>query len=73
MSSNDLKRREQRLRYRAERMGLVLRKSRRRTPDAPGYGKYWLVDAERWFLVFPPDEHGASLDEVAAYLGVSDA
>jgi hypothetical protein len=59
--------RERRLRRMAERQGLVLKKSRRRTPRAWDYGAYWLVDADRKSLVFP-DEHGASLKDIESYL-----
>ena len=42
----DAKPRERRLRYLAQRAGLVLRKSRRRDREASDYGAYYLVDHE---------------------------
>ena len=42
--NRDEKNWEIRLRFKARRQGLRLMKSRRRDPDAPDYGDYYLVD-----------------------------
>ena len=70
-----------RLRRRAERQGLELRKSRRRDPLAKDYGLYWVVDPDAeqandpdWPFQGPgrPAHHfpwkGAELDEVEEFL-----
>jgi hypothetical protein len=63
--SNTDKVRENQLRRKAARQGLTLTRSRRRDPDALGFGKYWLrtVDGR---LTTSAD--GASLDEIERYL-----
>lgn len=40
------------IRRRLTRRGLMLRKSRRRDPDACDYGMLWVVDPERNCVVF---------------------
>lgn len=59
--------RENRLRRMAERRGLVLRKSKRRDPQAIDYGAYWLIDAESDFLIYG-DEWGTDLDGIEEFL-----
>jgi len=59
--------RENRLRRMAERRGLVLKKSRRRDPQAVDYGAYWLVEAEGNFLVYG-DQWGTDLDGIEEFL-----
>ena len=58
---------EARVRRRARRHGLELKKAGRGKPRARDFGRYWLVDAARNTLVFP-DEHGGSLDDLERYL-----
>jgi hypothetical protein len=58
---------EERVRRRARRHGLELKKAGRGKPRARDFGRYWLVDAARNTLVFP-DEHGGSLDDLERYL-----
>jgi hypothetical protein len=65
--SGEVTRREGRARRRADRLGKVLNKSRRRDPDAIDYGKWWVVDASTNALV-GGDQFGWSLDEVEEYL-----
>ena len=43
---------EARLRRKAERQGLILKKCRRRDPDAPGYGLYALVDQRTGLSIY---------------------
>jgi len=57
---------EDRVRRMAEGRGLSLRKSRRRDPQAYGYGLYWIADPYRNALV--SDESGMSLDEAERWL-----
>ena len=69
MASDD-KVRENRLRRKAERQGLILQKSRLRDPQAVGYGTYRLVDAatnsvEVWGS---QSGYGLTLDEIEAAL-----
>jgi hypothetical protein len=54
---------ERRLRRTAARYGYVLRKNRSRTPSLD-YGKWYVVDADRNFLV----RECGDLDQVAAFL-----
>lgn len=58
---------EERVRRRARRRGLELKKAGRGKPRPRDFGHYWLVDAARNTLVFP-DEHGGSLDDLERYL-----
>jgi hypothetical protein len=64
------KSREARLRRMAARQGLILHKSRRRDPNAIGYGGYMLVNAEMNAVVHGElDSFNAlSLDDVEAWL-----
>lgn len=55
--------RESALRRRAARQGYRLTKSRRRDPQAPEYGRFWLVTPERWLVA--GELFGLDLDEVA--------
>jgi hypothetical protein len=59
--------RENRLRRVAVRRGLVLRRSRRRDPDAVDYGAYWLIDGEGDYLVYG-DQWGTDLDGIEEFL-----
>jgi hypothetical protein len=65
--------REVRLRRMAERQGLELRKSRRRDPNALGYGCWMIVDPFNSNAVVansagPTGEPNLDLDDVEAYL-----
>jgi hypothetical protein len=64
--------REIRLRRMAERQGLELHKSRRRDPNAIGYGLWMIIDSNGNFVVAqsagPTGEPALDLDEVEAYL-----
>ncbi len=71
---DDTKARENRLRRKALRQGLWLRKSRRRDPCALDYGKWSVCDAETGralnaaiYAGFPTD-HALDLDEVEEWL-----
>ncbi len=68
IEDNELKVVENRLRRVAQRQGLELRKSRRRDPRAYDYGRYWVHDPVRNFIVFGGDR-GADLAAVAGFLG----
>jgi hypothetical protein len=57
---------EDRIRRMTARRGLALRKSRTRTPGALDYGRYWLVDARRNFIV--GDRNGGDLEANVAWL-----
>jgi hypothetical protein len=62
---------ENRVRRIAKRRGFIVRRSRRRDPQALDHGQYWLTDAATNALVFPSGpgaEWGAELDEVEAWL-----
>ncbi len=59
--------RENRLRARAERQKLVLRKSRTRDPRARDYGRYELVDDDGAVVV-----DTKALDEIEDYLDLTD-
>jgi hypothetical protein len=67
-----LRTREQQLRRKAARQGLLLRKSYLRDPDATGYGTYMLLDANTNAVVYmdhwAPNGYGLDLDDVQAYL-----
>jgi len=65
--SDSAKVRQNRLRRKAQRQALLLRKSRRRDPDAIDYRSYWLTDASTGGLV-AGGEFGMTLDEVELYL-----
>ena len=54
--------RENRLRRRAQRQGLMLQKSRRRNPLALDYGGYWLVDVQHNLVVAGGQGSGYALD-----------
>lgn len=70
-SGND-KVRENRLRRMAMRQGLRLTKSRRRDPNALGFGTYGLLDLSTSGLVLGDgsvfDGYGCDLDEVEEFL-----
>lgn len=75
MVTSTEKARENRLRRMAERQGLLLRKSRRRDPQALSYDTYWLVDVEMNVVVLHHhtlSQHneivGVSLDEIEEHL-----
>ena len=65
----DEKVRENRLRRMADRQGLRLQKSRRRDPRAIDYGRYWLTDPYNSNALVAGGDWGATLDEIAEYLG----
>lgn len=67
MTGTEDKVRENRLRRVAARRGLVLKRSKRRDPQALDYGAYWLVDAEGNYLVYG-DQWGTDLDGIEEYL-----
>jgi hypothetical protein len=60
---SDEKTREMRLRYKALRQHLSLRKSRRRDPDSTEFGVYWLLDVKG-----RPMLETRELDEIENYL-----
>ena len=56
---------ESRLRQRARRQGLTLRKSRSRTPEHYDFGTYCLVDEHNWLIAGDPNTgFGLTLDDV---------
>ena len=66
--------RETRIRRKANRQGLQLVKSRLRDPDALGYGRYMLVDADTNLalqydgMVGPTGQPNWTLDEIEKWL-----
>lgn len=58
--------RERRVRYMADRQGLVLKKSRRRDPRALDYGGHWLITRKGTVKV--GGKHGTTLEALEAYL-----
>jgi hypothetical protein len=71
ISVTDDKARESRLRRAAHRQGLSLEKSKRRDPNALGYGLYALVDPTTRFTMHTPAPWGVhtfDLDDVEQYL-----
>lgn len=65
--------REVRLRRMAERQGLALHKSKRRDPNALGYGRWMILNPHNSNAVVadsigPTGEPSLGLDEVEAYL-----
>ena len=61
--------RENRLRRMAERRGYILKRSRRRDPQAIDYGGYMLVEATRNFAVVGSDVYAfsATLDDIEQF------
>jgi hypothetical protein len=61
---------ETRLRLRARRKGLVIKKSRRRKPDSPGFGGYMLFDVDTNSVLVGNDgfAYSATLEEIERYL-----
>ena len=62
---------ENRLRRKASRRGMVVRKSRRRDPDAYGYGLYAVIDLETGGALHahgPIDEYVLGLDDVESVI-----
>lgn len=57
---------EARLRRLAQRQDLLLRRSRCRTPEAVGYGQYFVIDPHINGLV--SSAYGMNLDQVEAFL-----
>ena len=57
---------ENRVRRIAKRRGFILRRSRRRDPQALDYGKYWLDDASDSCVL--GGDWGVELDDVEAWL-----
>jgi hypothetical protein len=73
MTTITAKSREVNARRKAARQGLVLVKSRRRDPDALGFGRYVLLDAATNGNVLPDGfgptgEPNWTLDEIERYL-----
>ena len=58
---------ENRVRRTAKRRGFILRRSRRRDPQALDYGRYWLIDPRLDGLALG-GEWGVELDDVEAWL-----
>jgi hypothetical protein len=58
---------ENRVRRTATRRGFILRRSRRRDPQAVDYGRYWLIEASRNVGVLG-GQWGVELDDVEAWL-----
>jgi hypothetical protein len=58
---------ENRVRRTAKRRGFILKRSRRRDPQALDYGKYWLIDVQHGGSVYA-DQWGVELDDVEAWL-----
>jgi hypothetical protein len=71
MTPNDIKVRENWLRRKAKRRGLILRKSPRRDPDALDYGLWALIDPRTNVPVTPSlygqFAHSMSLEDVELY------
>lgn len=68
MSDNDL-RLERRMRRQAAKQGLCLVKSRCRTPEAPAWGGFILVDHGNWVVAGGhPWAFSMNIDQVAEYL-----
>jgi hypothetical protein len=65
--ARETRRREDRLRRRADRQGFALRKSRVRTPNLNDRGGYMLVDSRQNFLV-AGHRFNLDLDDVEAFL-----
>ena len=64
---------ENRVRRIAKRRGFILKRSRRRDPQALDYDRYWLLDGRTGFLAYPkyPEpaaEWGVELDDVEEWL-----
>ena len=62
---------EDRLRRAARQQGLQLVKSRRRNPEACGYGRYMLIDLTQNIIVYGTEdsrEPTATLGEIEDYL-----
>jgi len=59
------KARENRLRAKAQRQHMILTRSRRRSPDAITYGKYFLSDLNNNLLT---PNTGLTLDEIETHL-----
>jgi hypothetical protein len=70
----DYKVRENRLRRKAERVGLKLEKSRRRDPDAPDFGRYRLCRGNMIIAGYDGTERQFAwdLDEAEYYFEHSD-
>ncbi|HZL05055.1 MAG TPA: hypothetical protein VFE45_06515 [Coriobacteriia bacterium] len=63
--------RENRARRAAERRGLRLHKSRRRDPNAVGYGRFWLTDQRTNTVVAGDDRWNAlGIDEIERHVGI---
>jgi hypothetical protein len=58
---------EEEICLRAAQLGLRLQRSLITDPAVPGYGTYWLHDAETGLLVWP-DRWGSELDRLAEWL-----
>ena len=68
MARNDLAAREARVRRRAQKEGLLLRKSRARTAHLDDHGEYRLVDANLNAIV-AGEKFDMTLDDVENWLG----
>ncbi len=58
---------ERSVRRRVKSHGLMLCKSRRRDPNAPDYGMYWIIDPDTDALV-AGDQFGMTIVDVDAWL-----
>ncbi len=65
---------EQAIRRRAATRGYLVRKSRSRNPDAPGYGGFMLVEASRNLAVLGTTHfaYSADLEEIGDFLTDDD-
>lgn len=59
------------LRRAAARQGYKITKSSRRDPQAPDYGRWWVMDLDSRRVILG-GKNGATIDQVAALLGVTD-
>jgi hypothetical protein len=59
--------REDRVRRLAQQKRLILKKARRRDPNAIDYGRYWLIEPSANGII-EGGQNGASLDEIEASL-----
>ncbi len=65
--------RENRVRRAAQRQGLALVKSRRRDPQATGFGTYGLVHNGAWVLADVSDGYGYDLAAIEEWLAAPKA
>ena len=72
--THDDKAQEDRLRRKAQRLGMTLQKSRRRNVEAPDYGLYRLIDSERSIVVagYHPWDYSWDLNDVEVFLQIKE-